>query len=181
MNWSYVPSVKMQTSLFLARDHSCFQMFSLVNMRLLYTPENTEHHTQFGHWIPKSFYYTHFTWLCCSLSKTLKINGCIQHTHISIIHISVSLLSMQQSLSIEATQLSSTSISYSLQSCGFLLFSMVLFKVVNKTRNGTEWKKLIKHETELLSLHKVRLRTHGSQSYTHANCSCTHVQREASG
>ena len=29
--------------------------------------------------------------------------------------------------------------------------------VVNKTRNGTEWKKLIKHGTELLSRHKARL------------------------
>ena len=40
-------------------------------------------------------------------------------------------------------------------------------------RNGTEWKKLIKHGTELLSRHKVLPRTHGSRSYTHANCSCT--------
>ena len=45
-------------------------------------------------------------------------------------------------------------------------------------RNGTEWKKLIKHGTELLSRHKARLCTHGPQSYTHANCSCTLVRRE---
>ena len=50
--------------------------------------------------------------------------------------------------------------------------------VVNKTWNGTEWKKLIKHGTELLSQHKARLRTHGPQSYTHANCSCTPARRE---
>ena len=40
-------------------------------------------------------------------------------------------------------------------------------------RNGTEWKKLIKHGTELLSQHEVLPRTHGLRSYTHANCSCT--------
>ena len=45
-------------------------------------------------------------------------------------------------------------------------------------RNGTEWKKLIKHRTELLSRHKARLRTHGSRSFTHANCSCTRARRE---
>ena len=178
--WSYVPSVKMQTSLFVARDHCCFQMLSSANMRLLYTPENTEHRT---HWIPKSF-YTHFTWLCCSLSKTLNKQMHTTHTHISIIHKSVSSLSMQQSLPIEATQLSSTSISYSLQSCGFLLFSMVLFKVVNKTRNGMEWN----------GMEKVNKTWHGTAESAqstpmhpwvtelhHAICSCTHVRREASG
>ena len=30
-----------------------------------------------------------------------------------------------------------------------------LLWVVNKTRNGTEWKMLIKHGTELLSRHKA--------------------------
>ena len=58
----------------------------------------------------------------------------------------------------------------------------VLLAVVNKTRNGTEWKMLIKHGTELLSRHKVHLRTHCPRSYTHANCSCTRAgEREASG
>ena len=45
-------------------------------------------------------------------------------------------------------------------------------------RNGTEWKMLIKHGTELLSRHKVHLRTHGPRSYTHANCSYTGARRE---
>ena len=50
--------------------------------------------------------------------------------------------------------------------------------VINKTWNGTEWKMLIKHGTELLSRHKAHLRTHGPRSYTHANCSCTRPRRE---
>ena len=40
-------------------------------------------------------------------------------------------------------------------------------------RNGSEWKKLIKHGMELPSQNKVLPCTHGSRSYTHANCSCT--------
>ena len=38
-----------------------------------------------------------------------------------------------------------------------------------------------KHGTELLSWHKVLPRTHGSRSYTHANCLCTRVRREVGG
>ena len=46
-------------------------------------------------------------------------------------------------------------------------------------RNGTEWKKLIKHGTELLSRHKARPRTHDPRSYTHANCLCTRARRKS--
>ena len=42
-----------------------------------------------------------------------------------------------------------------------------------KERNGTEWKKLIKHGTEQLSQHKVLPLTHSPLKLAHANCSCT--------
>ena len=67
----------------------------------------------------------------------------------------------------------------SVQLC-IAMLSMYIGSLIKRgtERNGTEWKKLIKHGTELLSRHKAHLRTHGPRSYTHANCSCTRARRE---
>ena len=56
---------------------------------------------------------------------------------------------------------------------------LLLIKVINKTWNGMEWKKLIKHRMELLNQHEMHPCTYGSWNYILANCSCRKDYRSA--